>query len=358
MTRPPGSVVPVQRNQRFDMFRILFAILVIVAHAPELSDGNRNRELWNRLTGSGETLGTVAVDGFFILSGYLIVQSWIKDPEFVNFLRKRFLRIVPGYAVACILSTVAVGLLAPGIPSFFRHIGMPFVKSFLVLGVPGLPPVLPGLPYQVVNGSFWTLAYEFRCYLLVAVLGLCGFLRRRAFWLFTTVCLTIGTALPSITDGMSWHLRNNTFVGKPTEDFHLTASFFIGGCFYIFGDYIHFRRSFAVISGIVLISMRFISPPNLEVCLMIFGAYLMFHVAQLPTSRFRNIGRMPDISYGIYLYGFPVESLWIFFHKGSPWIASIVSAVVCAVLGWLSWHFVERPMLRLKKRPTATLPSP
>ena len=99
------------RNHQFDLLRILFATLVLLSHAPEITDGNASRELFHRLTRTPITFGLLGVDGFFVLSGYLIVQSWLGDPEFLNFLRKRVLRIVPGYLVAVVVSTAAVGLL-------------------------------------------------------------------------------------------------------------------------------------------------------------------------------------------------------------------------------------------------------
>ena len=87
--------------------------------------------------------GALGVDGFFVLSGYLIVQSWLGDPEFLNFLRKRVLRIVPGYLVAVVLSTLAVGLLAPGIGSFFSRPRRTFRQqrrsSELAHDTPGFP---------------------------------------------------------------------------------------------------------------------------------------------------------------------------------------------------------------------------
>lgn len=352
------AVKTVGRNQRFDMFRVLFACLVILAHAPELTDGNRNRELWNRWTHSGNTFGTVAVDGFFLLSGFLIVQSWQHNPEILNFLRKRMLRIVPGFVVASVLSVLIIGLLAPGVPHFFRNLGRPFVKSMLVFGVPVTPPLLPGMPYPVANGSFWTLPYEVRCYCLVSVLGICTVVRRPAIWLSVTIGLLLGTAVPEITSQWHWHLRTETLSGTVANDFHLTASFFVGGCFYLFHEWIKFRRLFALAAGGVLLAVRLLSPEHLEVAVIVFGGYLMFYLAQLPTDRFANMRRLPDLSYGIYLYGFPIESLWIWYRHGSPWVTAAVSTVLAAAMGWLSWHYVERPMLRLKRRSTASLPAP
>jgi peptidoglycan/LPS O-acetylase OafA/YrhL len=96
------------RNHQFDLLRILLATLVLLSHAPEITDGNVSRELFHRLTHAPMTFVLLGVDVFFVLSRYLIVQSWLGDPELLNFFRKRVLRIVPGYLVAVVASTVAV----------------------------------------------------------------------------------------------------------------------------------------------------------------------------------------------------------------------------------------------------------
>ena len=72
------------RNHQFDLLRIIFATLVLLSHAPEITDGDSSRELLHRSTGAPITFGTLGVDGFFVLSGFLIVQSWLGDPEFVQ----------------------------------------------------------------------------------------------------------------------------------------------------------------------------------------------------------------------------------------------------------------------------------
>jgi peptidoglycan/LPS O-acetylase OafA/YrhL len=108
----------------------------------------------------------------------------------------------------------------------------------------------------------------------------------------------------------------------------------------------------AIVLGFALV------PSKAELPLVLGGAYLMFYLGQMHLPWLAGMAKLPDISYGIYLYGWPVESLWIWFHRGSPWVAFLGSAALCFPLGWLSWHFVERPALALKRRPTAPLPAP
>jgi peptidoglycan/LPS O-acetylase OafA/YrhL len=299
-----------RRNRQFDLFRILFATLVLLGHAAEITDGNRSRELFNRLTRSGMSFGEVGVTGFFLLSGFLIVQSWQNDPEFWNFIRKRALRIVPGYLVAALLSTLVVGLLAPTAPGFFRHLDKYFALHLLVLDLPKTPPVFPGLYYEGVNGSLWTIPYEYRCYLLVALFGICALLRRPWAWLGTTIFLLFAFSDKVIENALSWQ-HYWTFVGYPPNVFRLTSTFFVGGCFYLFRSWIKFKPLYAAICGAVLVLVVIFTPTRLEIPLILFGGYLLFYVAQMPMPFLTRLKKLPDISYGIYLYGWPVESLLV-----------------------------------------------
>jgi peptidoglycan/LPS O-acetylase OafA/YrhL len=353
---PRAGNTMLRRNHQFDLLRIIFATLVLLSHAPEITDGNASRELFHRFTRAPMTFGTVGVDGFFLLSGYLIVQSWLGNPELFNFLRKRVLRIVPGYLVAVVFSTLAVGLLAPGVPHFFRGLDIHFVRSVALLSSPMTPPVFPGRPYAMVNGAMYTIAYEFRCYLLVALLGLSGLLRR-PFWVLTvTILLLLSLLYSAPFDRMHWPRHVEALVGQPIYVFRLTAVYLTGCCFSLFRERIAFRPRFALVATLLMIACFVFVPSRGELGMVLCGGYLMFYLGQMQLSWLSGMDRLPDISYGIYLYGWPVEGLWIWFSRGSPWVTFLGSTIICFGLGWLSWNFIERPALTLKRRPTAPLP--
>ncbi len=344
-----------RRNQVFDLLRILFAVLVLLAHAFELTDGNHSRELLAKFTKSNVSFGTLGVDGFFLLSGYLIVRSWVHHPELLDFLQKRFLRIVPGYLIAVLLSTLVVGLLAPGVKPFFSHLGTKFLRSVLELQYPKTPPVLPGAPYASVNGALWTISYEFRCYLLVALAGVCGLLKRRYLWLSFTAVLIALMSFPEWTDRIPWSMHLDPFLGVPTQAIRMTGTFALGACFYLFFDEISFRPALAAAACIILVLAGIFAHDEFETFLILCGGYLMYYLARSEIASRIYISQLPDISYGVYLYGWPVEILWIWYAHSSPMVVFAGSTAICLVLGWLSWHFVERPVLKLKRRPTAAL---
>jgi peptidoglycan/LPS O-acetylase OafA/YrhL len=348
------SVRRTSRNHVFDLLRIIFATLVLLSHAPELTDGNASRELWSRATHGTMTFGALAVDGFFLLSGFLIVQSWDRDPELLNYLRKRLLRIVPGYLVAVILSIVVVGLAAPAVNHFFLHLDRFTLPSILILSSPDTPAVYPGDTYHLVNGSLWTISYEFRCYLLVALLGLLGLLRRRWLCLALVCALLVVMSSFRLTVDLSWY-RHLFFTGVPEQVFRLTAAFLVGTCFYLFRDRVRFAPWYAAAAVVMMIAVRVLAFRRLEAAILVGGGYLLFYAGSLSLPWLDWMRRVPDISYGIYLYGWPVETLWIWFHHGSPWATFAVSTPICFALGWLSWHLVERPALTLKRRATAPI---
>jgi peptidoglycan/LPS O-acetylase OafA/YrhL len=345
------------RNHLLDLFRIVFATLVLLSHAYEFSDGNRSRELFGRMTHSTMSFGEVGVTGFFLLSGYLIVQSWQHDPELLNYLRKRVLRIVPGYLVAALGSTVVVGLLVPGVPGFFKKLGLRYLASLILLSYPLTPLVFPGTTFKLVNGALWTIAYEFRCYILVAVLGACGLLRRRTLWLGLTVALLIAMTYPPLKLTHPPPARLELLFGRAYDDCRLTAAFLTGGCFFLFRDRVKFRLSIACVAAGLFIFIDILEPSAIEAAVTLCGSYLLFYFGSEYSHGLSWMRKVPDISYGIYLYGWPALGLLVWYVHAIPLVLFGLSVLICVALGWLSWHFVERPMLKLKRRATAPLPA-
>ncbi len=351
----PARVNKAPRNRMFDLMRLVFAVLVLLSHAPEIQDGNRSHELLSRFTHGAMSFGDLGVDGFFLLSGFLITQSWQRDPRLGDYLGKRVLRIVPGYLVAVAISIVVVGLLAPATPHFFHLPGRKALQSVLLLSAPITRAVFPGYPQPSVNGALWTIAYEFRCYLLLALAGLAGVLRQRWVVAGAALSLLLLSNVSRLAAHVSWHAYN-VALGEPGPTFRMVGFFAVGVCYYLCRDRIRFHPAGLAVTAAGLVAVHLLAIQSTEASVFLFGSYALFYLAQHGFGALDRMGRLPDISYGVYLYGWPVEHLWCFYSRTSPWIVFAGSTLICLVLGWLSWHFVERPMLRWKPRPTAELP--
>ncbi len=343
-----------RRRNNFNLLRLIFAAMVLLSHAPEVADGNAHREIMTRLFGT-TTFGTLGVDGFFLLSGCLIVQSWQRTPELLDFLKKRVLRIYPGFLMASLVSALIVGPLGAVPADYFAHFHWPkFLVTALLLHGPAIPPVFLGQPYPNANGAMWTIPYEFQCYLLVAFWGICGLFRWKPAWLGMTLVF-VGLSLAPGFVGQT-HFRGEQFLQHwhlledPARIVRLTACFGVGGCFALFRERIPLKPLWALLASGALVACLF-STKTADFGLATFGAYLLFWFAEVQTPLLARFRRLPDISYGVYLYGWPVEKLLLWYFPGiSPWLVFALACVLCVPLGLASWFGVERPFLRLKPK--------
>ncbi len=346
---PPPTI----HSNNLKFLRIVFALLVILSHSPELIDGDRHRELLTRLFHT-ISFGEFAVNGFFILNGYLIVKSWQSRPVISDYLKKRFLRIVPGFAVAYLISTFIVGPLgATNVSAYFSHVKLGNIITHLstLNGLPKILHTFSGLPHPYLNGSLWTIQYEFGCYLLVLALGSAGILKKRVPFIFLFL---LSTGCYALAHHLESHLRPMGLFGLPLQWARLATFFLAGGCFCVYRERIAYRPQWAVLALIILVAALRLHQIQMVV-LPLSQAYLLFYIGFFPVPLLAKIGTKVDLSYGLYLYAWPVQTLIIWHYRTiNPWLLCVVTVVITSGLAWLSWHLVERPALSLKpRRPSA-----
>lgn len=347
-----------QHRNNIGILRLAFACLVIVAHSYEFIDGNRHREPLTRLFGSGvPSLGETSVLAFFVISGYLITSSFISSVKLTNYLVKRVARIVPGYVVAFLLSSTVVAALAGTdlvhlTGAELRHL----FCNLLLLESPDMPNAFVGLPYPFLNGSLWTISYEARCYLFVIAFGLLGWHDRRRLYLYATIILAISTALLDlglmhVPGRFTYSAVGRLFYSDPAWMVRFLSVFMIGACFRLFRGVILYRADWAAISvACIAVSLYIHVLPFLAMA--IFGGYLIFWYGfEQPSSVLSRMIDKADISYGVYLYGWPVGILLLWTWRDiNPVLLIIASLALALPLGWLSWHVVESPALAIATR--------
>jgi peptidoglycan/LPS O-acetylase OafA/YrhL len=342
---------PDRDRNHFNFLRLVFATLVLLSHAFELVDGNRSRELLTRFFGS-ISFGEFAVDGFFLVSGYLIVQSWKTAPHVSTFLIKRILRIYPAFIVASVVSIFIVGPLAANASDYLATLDVQkALLGFVKLSSPVTPPVFVGQPYPVVNGSMWTIKLEFACYVLVLALGLVGFVRNRRWW-FVFTAATVGLFTASVASGIfgfeffspMWPFF------LQSQLLRLVMFFSVGGCFYLFRERIpQTARLACLVSAAVFIAL--FDSTTAELVLAIGGGYLLFFFAFASFPFLQPFSKLPDVSYGLYLYGWPIQKLLIWTYPGmAPEAVFVLSLLSGLMAGCASWYLIEKPFLRLKPR--------
>jgi peptidoglycan/LPS O-acetylase OafA/YrhL len=307
------------------------------------------------VTGGFDTLGGLGVAIFFVMSGFLITESWKRDPRPGAFFKKRLLRIVPALFAAILFVAFGLGLLDSALgPS--RYLSEPATWDYLwSLSIFRMRYFLPGVfesnPFpRAVNGSLWTIPFEAGCYVAVGVLGWLGLFPRRLLVLLVLVGLILVDWRPAGGLGMP-------LSGAWTRSFARYASyFFAGALLYLMPRRV--IRSPAVGLVAVLVLLCFLRTSLAQPIGRLSIPILVLFAAWVPAPVLQGFGRFGDFSYGMYLYAFPIQQ-WLVEAVPAARLPGGLFALsfpaTLAVAG-VSWHFLEAPALRLKAR--TARPSP
>ena len=338
------------RNNNLDFIRFLLAALVIVSHSYSFSG---IPDPLQRLSRDTLHLGDAAVDGFFLISGFLITKSWLASRGTGDYLKKRLLRIYPGFLVAGLFCALLIGPIGSGnAAQYFRAVHWPrfcfdLATLKFVLWRYGVSfPLFPNSPYNL-NGSLWTIRIEFECYLLVVLFGLLKLYQKPGLLLAFMAALFVGFALLLSPPAA---LAHRAGLEDIAAHLHLFMAFIAGMCGFLYRDKIPYATG--LFWGCCVLGLVFAWMGWIRLFLFVLGGYPLFFVAFNPKLKLQNWGKRGDFSYGIYLYGWPIQLLLLYWFPSrlSPLSLSI-GALVCATgVAFLSWHFVEKPFLKLKSR--------
>jgi peptidoglycan/LPS O-acetylase OafA/YrhL len=328
------------RNNNFNLLRFVAAFLVILHHA---KPGDILLTWW--LTNGQEDAGSVAVLIFFAISGFLVTQSFTRS-SLTGFLTARALRIFPALWVA-VPFTIIVSSFASAVP-WGRYLTHPQTirywlhNSFMWDMQYTLPGAFLHVPMaRSVNGSLWTLPAELRMYWVCAGLGLLGlYASRAAFNALFVALMVAGTIVRPET------LPLTGTINVAQWEF----AFLIGAAFLVNRDYIRLNIPVAIL--LLLVSKYTIEDPYMgHLYLVPAFAYATLVFGLHPALFFRPFTRLGDYSYGLYIYAFPLQQEMMFYHPKMNWLPRLaLTFPIILGVAVLSWHVIEEPALRLKKR--------
>lgn len=302
------------------------------------------------------TLGTFGVLIFFTTSGYLVAQSWERDPNGWRFAVRRFLRIWPALAVVTLMTVFCLGpaFTDLGVSDYFRSTATWTYLKYIYLSTNlYLPGVFESNPWHVVNGSLWTILIEVKWYGILLAAGLCGLLRPRLGYLALLI-----VALYAAYIYFVWDVQHNVQSAYPRPQFGCEY-----GTFFCYGAMLHFfrhawvGRAVVVMAGLLLIAGVLVVLNYQYAALYTCLPFVLIWGGGKSSPLLRQAGRFGDFSYGIYLYAYPVQQgvISIMGIHHSYWVMLLISFVVTTIFAACSWHLVERPVLALKRylRPEA-----
>ena len=352
------------KNNAFAFMRCALAMLVIVSHCYAL--GGFGNDPLASLTAGRQTLGVLAVGMFFVLSGFLITRSALNLPSAGRFLWHRFLRIFPGYWVCLLVSAFVIAPLVfqfeqgnafqifsrPDSPQAYvtGNFALLHLNGASIWGTMNIWPRSIGRIFGnnvypwVVNGSLWSLPYEWLCYLVIALLTALGVLRRMRLMLLSIFVLLWAAYV------FSWfapQLFRQTFPCRCLVELIMLSLYFVAGAVcYLCRERILISGTLFFSACVVLLGGTLLGAFGLVAPIAVPYAFLWL-ACKLPITRFDARG---DFSYGLYIYAFPVQqTLASLGLPAAGFLLYILSSVfVTAILAILSYRYVEAPCLKLK----------
>ncbi|RYJ37835.1 Acyltransferase family protein [Flavobacterium anhuiense] len=337
-----------RRQNNFDFLRLIFAVFVIISHSYPLS-GSQSCDWLCDLTNGKLMLSYIGVKGFFIISGYLIFQSLLRSKDWIDYIWKRFLRLFPALFVVLVLTVILGVFVYEGIgaylmnKSIYTYIGKNLSLFRLQYGISGI--FENNIYGNAINGSLWTLCYEFSMYVIISILF---FFRNNV----KTLHLLFGLLYLSFAVFF--------FLSKKGYEFHfyqLQSSYLIElGLFFLGGSFLALLKidEFKYIKIVIIVSLFLVLLTELLIQDSIIFRFLLWPILIITvglqaTKHLKDIGnRIGDISYGIYIYGFPIQQSLMHFFKLNAIELMVISIPLSVLFGYLSWHLIENRMLRFK----------
>ena len=346
------------RKNALNAWRLTLAMGVILWHSFPLT----GRHLL--YAPAHQLLSEAWVDGFFAISGFLITSSWLSNPRPRDYFCARGLRILPGLWVCLIITAFVIapiGVAIQGGPAANLLLSRaPIVYVLKNSAVVWLQPGVGGTPRGIPwphgwDGSLWTLLWEVLCYIAVAGLGVVGLLRRR--WLIPAalaLALSWSVLLPplSVFEEEPPGKLDSAIVAMVLEAIaaRFAVMFLAGALLYQFRNVIPARWSLVGVSVIIVLAASLL--PNYRLVAAIPLAYAIIVSGALIHDK--RLRLRTDLSYGVYIYAFPVQQLLVICGLGimNPIVFAIIAAIATLPLAALSWILVEKPAMSLKSRLT------
>ncbi len=334
---PLAPVADAHARNNFNLLRLLFALMVVVYHAIALPGlvGWENAETW---TSIGAEIG---VQGFFVLSGYLVWASLERSSSLAAYAEKRARRLLPGYVTVILVCAIAAVVLVPAMRSDLEALGkyVGWNLTFLNFMAPSLPGVFEANRFTEINGALWTLKIEVMFYLILPVLALVLKVAGSGRWIVIALIYAGAEAwrylLPQQGGAMIEIARQ-----LPGQ-----MSFFITGiALYAWRDDLNWRSALAPF-GAALLVLSLVLPQAIPLRAAGLGIVAVWLAVGIP--RLFDAARFGDLSYGLYIVHFPIIQCVIAAGLfATPSIGFAVAGGASLAAALLLWWLVERPALR------------
>lgn len=345
-TLPQTSTLEARLSQRgnyLNAVRLILAFTVCFDHAGLITKGGQGTELVKIF---GVSLGYIAVNGFFVLSGLLICRSLERTGLTFRYFASRLLRLYPALIVFAILASFVIAPLVSKGPYWSGLETLYYPFNVLIFGdTSGSPPAFyPDNPLPLEYSSqLWTLRYEFLCYMAAPLLVIAGINRKPRMMLLLTAIIGLGVF---ILAPASPRFEMHSMV---IASFRFAFSFLLGMTLWTWRHH-YTPKAWHIVPALILFVICGLTQTALDISVTFLIAAITLWVGLLPRAQ-QSLKTETDLSYGLYIWHFPVMQVLVgSFAVTSSYALLGLGTGTTLIIAWLSWTLFERPALRLKRR--------
>ena len=341
-TQHPTEIT--DRNN-FDLLRLFLALSVCFSHLGEVSGTSAFLPL------ASYFYSGLAVDSFFVVSGFLIFRSFEHSSSLLSYMNKRVRRIYPAYLVVVVTAALLLPLFFSSTAGvIYSHTEWARYLVYNLLFMNFMQPEIPALftdnPLQVINAPLWTIKVEVMFYLFVPILFL--FLKKsRQQWILLLL-LYIASVCYSAFFLHQYGSSGNELFLKFEKQLPGQLSFFLsgGGLYLYFPLFKRYWKSIFTAAALLLLLSSQNSTTAL-ICYPLALSILIISIALL-FPYLGNWGKFGDMSYGVYIYHFPIIQVFttLSLFDSQPWLLFIALMLTILSAAFLSYHCIERPFLK------------
>ena len=333
-------------SNNFDLLRLTFAAMVVAYHTSILSQSPALAwiQAW--------TSADFGVQGFYVVSGFLVTMSFDKSRSLLSYAQKRLQRIAPAYLTVILAAAVLLVLISrlPWTAYFCDHQWASYVFWNVLLmnfASPDLPGVFEGNYKQAVNGSLWTIKIEVAFYCMVPAVAWLG--RRAGLWR-----VWVGLAVASIIWRIGFDVLGqytvNYFWSKLAIQAPGQFAFFIAGALVYERTRLGLMPPHAWMAGSSVATYA-LSEGTMHMLVAPLAVGIIVYWAAIACPKIADVGRYGDFSYGIYLWHWPLLQIFVVLglFAASPVLSAVAVFATILAVAVLSWFVVERPFLSLRR---------
>jgi peptidoglycan/LPS O-acetylase OafA/YrhL len=340
----------IDRNNHWNLIRFVLATFVLISHSVALTTGRPQDEPLRSVLGI--SLGRIAVDLFFVASGFLVTASLAKSGDIRGFVISRALRIYPALIASTLFSVFVVGLALTelGAAEYLATTQTYKYIAYCCTALFGVQYELPGLfhnnPFpNAVNGSLWTLPFELKMYALLALVWAAS----------AAIGKRLDKNLFPIFSLLASIFFFSTFLFLPESDHRNTVArlgyfFFAGASIQLFKHHIPTRALLPGVAFLLLVASYW-TGSSFQVIYALAAPYLILWLAYIPKGGALYFNKLGDYSFGMYLYAFPIQqSVAEVLKPSDSVVAALISFILTFSISCVSWHLLEEKCLRLKEK--------